>query len=142
MAMRMLVPEASHGEVMGMIAFECVGAGVLRPLVAELERREKTRYRMDLPVRYHRRNKKDPTVGVGQTLNVSSNGALVAAPNDFQKGERLELYIDWPERLGGQVLLQLVTVGKVVRRDPQSFAMKFQHHEFRTRRSLSDSPVN
>jgi len=103
-----------------------------------VERRVKARYEVYLGEHHHTLNKKHPSAGTGVVLNLSSTGMLVACTNEVRVGEPVEVSVDWPELLNGNVLLQLVASGKVVRCDPSHFAIAFQHHEFRTRRGRTE----
>ena len=118
--------------MIGVITRELPHAGVA---VRPLERRVKTRYDVYLGEHHHTLNKKHRSAGAGVVLNLSSTGMLVAGTNEVHIGEPVEVSVDWPELLNGNVRLQLVAVGKVVRCDPSHFAIAFQHHEFRTRSS-------
>jgi len=100
-----------------------------------LERRAKARYEVYLGEHHHTLNKRHPSAGAGVVLNLSSTGMLVASANEVRVGESVEVSVDWPELLNGNVPLQLVTVGRVVRCDPSSFAIALVHHEFRTKSS-------
>jgi len=70
--------------------------------------------------------------GMGQTLNMSSGGLLIASHQRAELGSRIELNIEWPSMLDGQIPLQLVAVGKVVRILESGFAMAFTQYQFRT----------
>jgi hypothetical protein len=65
---------------------------------------------------------------------MSSGGVLVAYRHNIRAGTRVELNIEWPGLLDGQVPLQLVAMGRVVRSDPSSFAMVLGRYQFRTTR--------
>jgi len=69
---------------------------------------------------------------MGQTLNMSSGGLLIASHQRAELGSRIELNIEWPSMLDGQIPLQLVAVGKVVRILESGFAMAFTQYQFRT----------
>ena len=97
-----------------------------------IERRSKARYPVKLTVRYHTVGRKHAVNGVGQTLNMSSGGLLVSAAHEINAGARMEVNIEWPLLLDGNVPLQLVAVGRVVRSDDSAFAVSFAQYQFRT----------
>jgi len=70
---------------------------------------------------------------MGSVVNMSSGGVLVASKHEITVGSRMEISIEWPSLLDGQVPLQLVATGRVVRCDTFSFAMGLASHQFRTR---------
>ena len=94
------------------------------------ERRFKIRFPIALGVRFvlHR----PPMVGTGQTLNLSSSGALITSQQRPSVRQRIDLFVDWPVMLNGATPLQLVAVGYVVRSDAGVFALSFERYEFRT----------
>ncbi len=101
-------------------------------LAAEFDRRARMRYPVELKVHYHTLRKKRPQAGVGYTRNVSTDGLLIESPNELTLGALVEVSIEWPYLLNGEIPLQLAAVGKVVRCKESSFAMHLQKHEFRT----------
>ena len=56
-------------------------------------------------------------VGVGRTINMSSNGVLFTTDQYLLPGRRLEVSISWPAQLNSKVGLKLVARGRVVRCD-------------------------
>jgi hypothetical protein len=99
------------------------------------ERRVKLRYPLDLSVRFRYPHAGSLSWGAGLTVNVSSGGALVASKHRINVGVLVEMSIEWPSRLDGKVSLQLIAVGRVVRKAPSQFAVSFERHEFRTMKS-------
>ena len=87
---------------------------------------------MKLEVRYGTLSGSFQVFGVGQTLNVSSNGLLVDSRNELSEGVRLEVTLVWPCLLDGTAPLQLVALAKVVRCAKSIFAATFVQHQFRT----------
>jgi hypothetical protein len=73
--------------------------------------------------------------GSGLTIDVSSSGLSFTADRPLSIGQRLDLSVDWPVRLGGDVQLQLVSSGVVVRTTGVVTALRIERHEFRTRRA-------
>jgi hypothetical protein len=107
------------------------------------ERRSKSRYPMDLGVRFRLLFEGSPVLsGAGRTLNLSAGGVLivsqdVASHDEIGAGTRVEISIGWPALLEGRIPLQLFTIGQVVRRGPIDFAVTFHLYEFRTMRTTS-----
>jgi PilZ domain len=95
------------------------------------ERRSKVRYPLELTVRYQSLDRQRLS-GEGRTVNVSSSGLLMVAPNHVDEGARMKVTIEWPSLLNGTTPLQLVTVGKVVRRRDSFLAVALEHYQFRT----------
>ena len=96
------------------------------------ERRSKTRYSIDLVVRFCNTRGSSRSYNIGRTVNISSSGLLVASESTVREGTSLELMIEWPWRLDGAVPLQLVTTGVVVRTSPSTFALALRTYQFRT----------
>jgi len=68
---------------------------------------------------------------------------LVSAKHEFKVGMRMELNIEWPSLLHGEVPLRFVTAGEVVRCDASSFVVKLVGYQFRTaKRTLKESSRN
>src|SRR5258708_29609280 len=68
-----------------------------------LERRSKIRYPVTLNVRYRTMGRSQRISGMGRTLNMSSGGLLIAFSPRTESGARIELSIEWPSILGGQI---------------------------------------
>jgi hypothetical protein len=100
------------------------------------ERRSKSRFPLDLSVRFR------PLAGAlfsgaGRAVNVSSGGVLVVSHHvvsqrEIRVGALVEMSIEWPSLLDGRVPLQLVAVGRIVRRRAADFAAAFERYQFRT----------
>jgi hypothetical protein len=98
----------------------------------ENERRVKSRYPLELNVRYQTIGAAGPGAGVGQTLNISSSGMLLACASNIPEGTRLKLFVEWPSLLNGTTPLQLITVGTVVRCTQIGISIAFDTYQFRT----------
>jgi hypothetical protein len=96
------------------------------------ERRVKSRYPLELKVRYQTMGAAGPGAGVGQTLNISSSGMLLACASNIPEGTRLKLFVEWPSLLNGTTPLQLITVGTVVRCTQIGMSIVFDSYQFRT----------
>jgi hypothetical protein len=96
------------------------------------ERRVKSRYPLELKVRYQTMAAAGPVAGVGQTLNMSSSGMLLACRTNIPVGTRIKAIVEWPSLLNGTTPLQLITVGTVVRREELGLSIVFESYQFRT----------
>ncbi len=105
------------------------------PKNPDTERRASTRYPVTLEVRYATpgRDARVEMMGSGRTIDVSSSGLRFTADRPLLTGQKLEVSIDWPVLLGGDVKLQLVIAGVVVRTNGTEVALQIQRHDFRTR---------
>src|SRR5258708_16026900 len=98
------------------------------------ERRVKSRYPLELNVRYQTMGAAGPVAGVGQTVNMSSSGMLLACRSDIAEGTRLKVFVEWPSLLNGTTPLQLITMGTVVRRNEIGLSIAFASSQFPTMR--------
>jgi hypothetical protein len=99
-----------------------------------IERRAKQRFGIERPLRYRfLYGASLGQVASGRAVDASSNGVLVESDNQLNVGDPLELLIDWPAQLNGDVPLQLVTAGCVVRVQGKRCAVSVERYEFRTR---------
>ncbi len=108
-------------------------------LAAIAERRLKSRFSVELDLRYRHRGRFPSVRGIGRTLNMSSSGILIQSDQRPPIGTRLEVILYWPWLLDGVTHLQLVAIGKVIRHGESSFALAFSKHEFRTMKPRSIS---
>jgi len=98
------------------------------------ERRAKIRFGIERPVRYRfLYGSLIGQVASGRSVDASSNGVLLESETELKVGDPLELLIDWPAQLNGEVPLQLVTAGCVVRVEGNRCAVSVERYEFRTR---------
>ncbi len=72
-------------------------------------------------------------VGLGKTVNMSSNGVLFTTEKPLAVGQRLEVAVNWPMLLDNKCALKLVTTGRVVRSESGVAAIAIEQYEFRTR---------
>lgn len=98
------------------------------------DRREADRFPIEREMRYRLSNKRDGGAeGVGQTLNISSNGVLFRSSDAaLAPGKRIELSISWPARLDNRCHLRLVARGRVARIVHDEVAVEIDQYEFRT----------
>ena len=101
-------------------------------LIMSYERRIKSRYPLELNVRYQTLGGAHPVAGLGQTVNLSSSGMLLACANNIPEGTRLKIFVEWPSLLNGTTPLQLITVGTVVRCTAFGVSVVFESYQFRT----------
>jgi PilZ domain len=100
-----------------------------------LERRSKARFPVKLNVRYRTLSDGPVLVGVGQTVNISSRGLLIACDKaKVHTGSRMQLTVDWPFLLHGSTPLQLVIAGRVTRCHVEEFAVQLDQYQFRTKK--------
>ena len=100
------------------------------------ERRTSVRFPLNLEVRYSVAGRRGPDEqGSGRTIDMSSSGLSFTADRPLSIGQKLDLSIDWPVLLDGDVQLQLVSSGGVVRTTRAVTALRIERHEFRTRRA-------
>ena len=104
--------------------------------VARSESRAQIRFPLQLELRY---SVADPSGsienGSGRTIDISSVGLSFTAERPLAMGQMIDLSIDWPVRLDGDVQLQLVVSGVVVRTSGTVTGLRIGRHEFRTRRA-------
>jgi hypothetical protein len=71
-------------------------------------------------------------VGRGTTLNISSGGVALETDQGLSIHSRVEVSIHWPYMLDDRCPLRLRIIGRVVRIDGKSSAVRTEHYEFRT----------
>ena len=81
---------------------------------AEMERRRAIRFPVRLPVRYSMKEA-HAAHGAGEILNMSSNGVLLTTESHLEPLKTVLLVISWPALLDGEIPLNLVASGRVVR---------------------------
>ncbi len=116
--------------------FGAIEGFVSMPAVAaeseHADRRTAVRFPIEEDVRYKVFNRNTIEVGLGKTLNMSSNGILFTTERTLVPGERLEVAVNWPAQLDHKCALKLVTTGRVVRSDTNLAAIAIERYEFRT----------
>jgi c-di-GMP-binding flagellar brake protein YcgR len=99
-----------------------------------VERRESSRFPLQQEVQYRVLNSRAEKIsGVGRTLDMSSSGILFSTEQRLHLGRLVEVAVNWPAWLDGKCPLKFVAVGRVVRSEPFSAALKIERYEFRTR---------
>ena len=118
------------------------GAG-MRTERDKQDRRAADRFPIEREVRYKILNRKSADeVGVGKTINMSSNGVLFSTEEYLLPGKRLELSISWPAQLDSKVSLKLVARGRVVRSEEKRAAIEIHQYEFRNQAAPGPMVVN
>jgi PilZ domain len=107
------------------------------------DRRGADRFPIEREVRYKVLNRKNvDEVGVGKTINMSSNGVLFSTDQHLLPGKRMELSISWPAQLDSKISLKLVARGRVVRSQEGQAAIEIHQYEFRTQGTPTTTVVN
>ena len=96
------------------------------------DRRTAVRFPIEQDVRYKVFTRNTIEVGLGKTVNMSSNGVLFTTERPLALGERLEVAVNWPAQLDHKCALKLVTTGRVVRSESGLAAIAIERYEFRT----------
>jgi len=98
------------------------------------DRRDDRRYPIELELRYkviaRSRMQLD---GGGRTVNMSSGGVLLGVDQSLPAGAFVELSIHWPVLLHDTCPLTLLIVGRIVRCEDHTVAVKTSRYEFVTR---------
>jgi hypothetical protein len=119
-------------------------AGIVFDRAIPDERRSKTRYPLDLSIRFRFLSASSGFSGVGRTINLSSGGVLVfsehVALHEIGAHANLQMSIEWPFLLDDSIPLQLFAVGRILRSGVSTFAARFDRHQFRTMRVPGRSP--
>jgi hypothetical protein len=102
-------------------------------IVAKPDRRSQRRFPMFIYLRYI----VSGVEGVGRTLNISSNGAMIQVPQTLPTGRRIRLFLDWPARLEDRIPLQLVVNGVILRSTAAGTAIAILSYEFRLQPCLA-----
>ena len=99
------------------------------------DQRARNRYPITLELQYKLLDKgRVERVGVGRTVNISSNGVLFETDRSLPTGGSVELAMKWPFLLRGVCGLKLVIRGRIVRcpANTKVTAVRAESHEFRT----------
>jgi hypothetical protein len=105
------------------------------PETSRGDQRAKDRYPITLELQYKLLDKgRVERVGVGRTINISSNGVLFETDRSLPPGGSVELAMKWPFLLRGICGMKLVVRGRIVRchANTTATAVRAESHEFRT----------
>jgi hypothetical protein len=108
----------------------------LQRTLATRDRRCNLRFRITAPAEYTL----GPIHGACVISNISASGVFIQTPCTLPIGRRLELLIDWPAKLDGNLRLQLSVKGKVLRSTAEGTAVEILGYEcrFDSSRKTSD----
>jgi hypothetical protein len=102
------------------------------------DRRRGGRFPLREEIRYRvLRANSDSPEGCGKTIDMGSGGVLFTTDIELPHGRLVEISVNWPARLGGVCPLKFVAVGRVVRSDAISAAVRIQKYEFKTRKATA-----
>ena len=102
--------------------------------VIHQDRRDDRRYPIELELRYKViARSRIQLNGGGRTMNMSSGGVLFGGDQSLPAGAFVELSIHWPVLLRDTRPLTLLIVGRVVRCEDRTVAVKTSRYEFVTR---------
>lgn len=98
------------------------------------DRRDTNRFPVREEVRYKVLQSRDGALsGSGHTLNFGSGGILFTTQEQLPVGRAVQVAVDWPARLGGTCPLKFIAVGRIVRADAHTAAIRIDRYEFKTR---------
>src|SRR6266542_3233647 len=98
------------------------------------ERRGTNRFPVKQDVRYRVIQSRNARIsGSGATLNMGSGGILFTTEEKLALGRMIEVSVNWPARLDGVCPLQFVAMGRVVRSEADTAAVRIEKYEFRNR---------
>ena len=102
------------------------------------DRRGSNRFPLREEVRFRTLRAKSRNLqGTGKTIDMSSGGVFFTTERELPHGWLIELSVNWPARLGGVCPLQFVAVGRVIRSDGASAAVRIERYEFKTRKATA-----
>src|ERR1035438_5896291 len=97
------------------------------------DRRTSRRFPLRLAVRFRRTESRfSSSWTAGESVNISSDGLLVTAPEAVKPGQTVEAVIAWPVLLDQRIPLKLVITGSIVRSSGGHTAIRFRKYQFRT----------
>ena len=100
---------------------------------ANPERRKAVRYPVERGVHYKVFSSVGSEIeGTGTSLNISSSGVLFTTDQALPVGSSIEVAVSWLAMLTLEANLWLVAIGRVVRSDKGTAAMKISQYELRT----------
>jgi len=106
----------------------------------DVERRSSERFEFRTEIAYRATlSKSKKIVGVGKTINLSSEGILFQAPDKLLIGSKIELFIKWPAMLDSQHILCLCATGVTTRIGGGKVAAQIRRIQFRVRRTEARS---
>jgi hypothetical protein len=94
------------------------------------ERRSSVRVPLAFPMRYETGLKAQKSQGVGRVIDMSTSGIAFTTESLVRKNTRVALHIQWPVRIDGDVPVELVASGKVVRTEQTKAALQYDQIAF------------
>lgn len=107
-----------------------------------VERRRKRRFPVNFELHYVAEWRKGSESGLGRAVDLSSSGLSFHADRRLRPQQTIWVAMDWPARLDGNIPLQLVIAGKIIRTEGTLTVLRFNNHEFRTRRLADPASAN
>jgi hypothetical protein len=99
------------------------------------DRRLARRYPISCELQYRMLGREPREIGHGKTVNISSSGMLFLTDRLLAPRRKVEVLVQWPVKLNGQVGLNLVVLGEVVRVGSEGAiqaAIRIERYEFHT----------
>src|SRR5262249_16023139 len=99
------------------------------PVPGGIERRSAVRVRIDCQSRYET-GEMPAQFGRGRTVDLSGTGACFTTESQLPGGVEVILHVAWPVPLDGNVPVELLAVGKVMRTEATKAAMRLDSMSF------------
>jgi hypothetical protein len=97
-----------------------------------LDRREKRRYVLHLPIHYRVAERGAmPCSGTGTTCELSSSGLSFRCRRTLPVGAHVELLLDWPSRYSDMYPVELQMTGFIMRTERGRVGVRVNSHKFR-----------
>ena len=104
------------------------------------DRRTGRRYEVTMKVRWKiSRRRRVVEMGTGTTIDLSSSGVLFLSDQQIPSDGYVELSISWPVLLDGNLPMQLMATGRLIRVIGRQAAVRIHQHEFRILRASAGS---
>jgi hypothetical protein len=95
------------------------------------ERRIGVRVRLACAMWYETGQRAHKSTGEGRVIDMSSSGVAFTSESLLRRNTRVALHIQWPDKLEGEVPVELFAGGKVVRVEDTRAALRFDQLAFR-----------
>jgi PilZ domain len=79
------------------------------------------------------KSKVERVAGVGETVDISSNGIAFITSEPLPPARVIEVSLDWPACLDGKYPLQFVASGRIVRCTATTVAIRIRDYQFKLR---------
>ena len=97
-----------------------------------LDRRRADRFPFACDLRYRTLDRMHQVGGVGQTINMSRNGVLIATKHTISRGERVEVSISWPAKRDHDHPVRLTVTATVAWARNGKVGLAMRRHKFGT----------